>query len=98
VLTANGGIEAISLCAQYKHKIAVALVDMMMPSMDGSTTIQTLQKIDPTIKAIAISGFVSNNKLKDAIGIKNFIAKPYTIQELLKTLQTVLEQPVQTGV
>jgi PAS domain S-box-containing protein len=98
VLTANGGIEAISLCAQYKHKIAVALVDMMMPSMDGSTTIQTLQKIDPTIKAIAVSGFVSNNKLKDAIGIKNFIAKPYTIQELLKTLQTVLEQPVQTGV
>jgi two-component system cell cycle sensor histidine kinase/response regulator CckA len=98
VLTANGGIEAISLCAQYKHKIAVVLVDMMMPSMDGPTTIQTLQKIDPAIKAIAISGFVSNDKLKDASGIKNFIAKPYTIQELLKTLQTVLEQPVQTGV
>lgn len=90
VLTADNGIEAISLCARYKDKIAVALVDMMMPSMDGPTTIQTLQKINPQIKMIAISGFVSNDKLREASGIKTFIAKPYTIQELLRGLQTVL--------
>jgi PAS domain S-box-containing protein len=94
VLTANDGIEAISLCDQYKHEIAVALVDMMMPSMDGATTIQILQKINPQLKTIAISGFVSNDKLKEVGGIKNFIAKPYTIQQLLQTLQTVLEQPL----
>jgi two-component system, cell cycle sensor histidine kinase and response regulator CckA len=94
VLTANGGIEAISLCAQYKHKIAVALVDMMMPSMDGLTTIQTLQKINPQIKMIAISGFVPNDKLREANGIKNFLPKPYTIQELLQTIKAVLEQPI----
>ncbi|MBW4640469.1 MAG: response regulator [Gloeocapsa sp. UFS-A4-WI-NPMV-4B04] len=93
VLAANDGIEAISLCAQYKHKIAVALVDMMMPSMDGATTIKTLQKINPQIKVIAISGFVSNDKLREASEIKNFIAKPYTIQDLLQKLQTVLRNP-----
>lgn len=92
VLTASDGIEAISLCAQYKHKIAVALVDMMMPSMDGTTTIQTLQKIDPQLKVIAVSGFISNDKLREASGIKDFIAKPYTIQELLQTLQAVLKK------
>jgi CheY-like chemotaxis protein len=94
VLTANDGIEAISLCAQYKDKIAVALVDMMMPSMDGITTIQTLKKIDPQIKAIATSGLVSNDRLREASEINNFIAKPYTIQELLQTLQTVIESPL----
>ncbi|MBD1842591.1 response regulator [Cyanobacteria bacterium FACHB-63] len=94
VLLANDGIEAIALCAQHKDKIAVALIDMMMPSMDGPTTIQTLQKIQPDLKAIAISGFVSNDKLREASGIKHFIAKPYTIQELLQALQTVLRQPV----
>ncbi|PSB08594.1 hybrid sensor histidine kinase/response regulator [filamentous cyanobacterium CCP2] len=95
VLSANGGIEAIGLCAQYKHKIAVAIVDMMMPSMDGPTTIQALQKINPQIKTIAISGFVSNDKLREASGIKHFIAKPYTIQELLQTLRSVLGKPVE---
>lgn len=90
VLTANDGIEAIALCAQHKHKIAVALVDMMMPSMDGATTIRTLQRISPHLKAIAISGFISNDKLREASGIKNFITKPYTIPELLQVLQSVL--------
>jgi two-component system, cell cycle sensor histidine kinase and response regulator CckA len=94
VLTANDGIEAITLCAQYKHKIAVALVDMMMPSMDGITTIQTLQKINPQIKTIAISGFVSNDRLREANGITHFIAKPYTIEDLVQTLQAVLESPI----
>jgi two-component system cell cycle sensor histidine kinase/response regulator CckA len=95
VLLANDGIEAIALCAQYKDKIAVALIDMMMPSMDGPTTIKTLHKIQPDLKAIAISGFVSNDKLREASGINHFIAKPYTIQELLQALQTVLRQPNQ---
>ncbi|MBD1909146.1 MULTISPECIES: response regulator [unclassified Leptolyngbya] len=98
VFTANDGIEAIALCAQHKHKVAVALVDMMMPSMDGLTTIQTLQKIDPQIKAIAISGFVPNDKVKEAHEIASFIAKPYTIQELLQALQTVLRQSMETSI
>jgi two-component system, cell cycle sensor histidine kinase and response regulator CckA len=96
VLTANDGIEAISLCAQYKQKIAVAIVDMMMPSMDGLTTIQTLQRMNPQIKTIAISGFVSNDKLKEASSISNFIAKPYTIEELLRTLEMVLKNPLES--
>jgi two-component system cell cycle sensor histidine kinase/response regulator CckA len=95
VLSASDGIEAIAFCAQHQNKIAVAIVDMMMPSMDGLTTIQTLRKINPQLKTIAISGFVSNEKLREASGIKHFIAKPYTIQELLQTLQTVLEKPAE---
>ncbi|HEY9640867.1 MAG TPA: ATP-binding protein [Coleofasciculaceae cyanobacterium] len=95
VLTANDGIEAISLCAQHKDKIDVALVDMMMPSMDGTTTIRTLQKINPLIKAIAVSGLMSNDKLETS-GIKTFIAKPYTTEELLKTLQAVLKETAET--
>ncbi|GAB4368132.1 MAG: hypothetical protein Kow00121_07000 [Elainellaceae cyanobacterium] len=98
VLTANSGIEAISLCVQHKHRIAVALVDMIMPSMDGITTIQALQKIDPQITIIAISGFVPNDKLRGVNGIRNFIAKPYTIPDLLQTLQAVLEVPVESGI
>ncbi|WP_416669423.1 hybrid sensor histidine kinase/response regulator [Egbenema bharatensis] len=95
VLTANSGMEAIALCTQYQHKIAVAIVDMMMPSMDGPTTIQALQKIKPQIKTIAISGFVSNDKLREASGMEHFLAKPYTIQELLQTLRVVLGKPVE---
>ncbi len=92
VITANDGIEAISICAQNKHKFEIAIIDMMMPSMDGITTIKTLKKIDPHIKMIATSGYMPNDKLREVKNIANFILKPYTIQELLQTLQAVLAQ------
>ncbi|OKH45575.1 hypothetical protein NIES2101_26345 [Calothrix sp. HK-06] len=37
MFTASDGIEAIALYAQYKTKIRVVLMDMMMPEMDGLT-------------------------------------------------------------
>lgn len=98
VLTANSGVEAISLYAQHKHQVAVVLIDMMMPSMDGPATIKFLQEMNPQLKAIAVSGFVANNKLREASGIKHFIAKPFTLPKLLQTLQTVLSEPLEQPV
>jgi PAS domain S-box-containing protein len=91
-LQANDGIEAIALYAEHKHEISVVLMDMMMPSMDGLTAIRTLQKLNPEIKAIAMSGLTSNNQLAEVagIGVKAFLSKPYTAQELLQTLQRIL--------
>ena len=92
VLTASDGIEAIALYAQHRHEISIALVDMMMPSMDGPTTIRTLQKINPKVKIIAVSGLISSDKISVVMGtgVKTFLSKPYTAQELLKTLSEVL--------
>ncbi|MGH2415447.1 MAG: hybrid sensor histidine kinase/response regulator, partial [Microcystaceae cyanobacterium] len=92
VLTASDGIEAIALYAKNQDEIRVALIDMMMPSMDGQTTIQTLQKINPQVKIVAFSGLTSNNKLAESVGVTTFLSKPYTTQELLNTLQNVLKQ------
>ena len=92
VLTASDGIEALALYAQHKAEISVVLMDMMMPSMDGPTTIRTLQKINPKVKIIAVSGLASSDKVTAAMGsgVKAFLSKPYTAQELLKTIDKVL--------
>jgi two-component system, cell cycle sensor histidine kinase and response regulator CckA len=92
ILTANDGVEAIALYAQYKDKIRVVLMDMMLPLLDGLTAIRTIQKINPQVKVIATSGLMSSNKLAAATGngVHKFLPKPYTVKELLHTLQTVL--------
>jgi PAS domain S-box-containing protein len=92
VMTANDGIEAIALYAQHRDKIRVVLVDMMMPSMDGFTTIRTLHKIDPQVNVIAVSGLNSNQQsaMLSGVGVKAFLAKPYTAEKLLKILCDVL--------
>ncbi|HEY9858587.1 MAG TPA: ATP-binding protein, partial [Candidatus Obscuribacterales bacterium] len=92
VITAHDGIDAIALYAQHKQEISAVLVDIMMPAMDGSTTIRTLQKINPQLKTIAMSGLVTSDKLTAAAnaGVKTFLTKPFTAKELLQTLQQLL--------
>jgi PAS domain S-box-containing protein len=92
VLTASNGIEAIALYAEHHDEINLVLTDMMMPSMDGLTTIHTLQKMNPQIEIVAVSGLASNRQVAEASGtsVKTFLAKPYTANELLKTLHEVI--------
>jgi PAS domain S-box-containing protein len=92
VITACDGIEAIALYTQQKENISVVLVDMMMPSIDGPTTIGVLRKINPQVKIIGVSGLVLNPKMIEHLGnsVKTFLPKPYTSDELLRNLQLVL--------
>ncbi|KAB8334526.1 response regulator [Scytonema tolypothrichoides VB-61278] len=94
VLTASDGIEALALYAQYKDDISVVLVDMMMPSMDGALTIRALQKMNPYVLIIGVSGLVAGDKLMETARVKAFLSKPYTTKELLQTLHSVLFQDV----
>ncbi|WP_448270280.1 response regulator [Nostoc sp. DSM 114159] len=92
ILVASDGIEAIALYAQNRDKISAVLMDIMLPSLDGLTAIRTLQKINPQVKIIASSGLMSDKKLSAvaAIGVNTFLSKPYTVNELLLSLQKVL--------
>lgn len=92
VLLAKDGIEAIALYTQHKKDISVVLLDMMMPSMDGLTTIRVLQKINPQVKIIGVSGLASNYNTIDRVGnnVKVFLPKPYTSDELLQNLHLVI--------
>jgi CheY-like chemotaxis protein len=67
-------------------------MDMMMPTMGGATAIRTLQKMNPEVKIIAISGLIASYRITQAleIGIKVFLNKPYGAAELLTSLDNVL--------
>lgn len=99
VLTASDGVEALAIYAQYQKEIDLVLLDMMMPAMDGSLTIRTLQKINPSIKIIAISGLISNEKVAESSGngVKAFLSKPCTAKELLKAIHSVNHESNHVG-
>ncbi len=91
VLTASNGIEAIEIYTKYQQEINLILLDMMMPEMDGETTIGLLQKINPKVKIVAISGLVLNydSTLDKSLNLKAFMSKPCTGKDLLHTLAKV---------
>lgn len=93
-LTAADGIEAIALYAQRHQEVDLVLIDMMMPILDGATTIRALRKINPAIKIIAVSGLISSHKLADPLNteVQAFLAKPFTAKELLIELDRTLSK------
>ncbi|MBW4448255.1 MAG: PAS domain S-box protein [Spirirestis rafaelensis WJT71-NPBG6] len=91
-ISASDGIEAIALYAQHKNEIKATIIDMMMPNMDGATTINTLKKMNPLLPIVVVSGLPTSeqvllNKISQHAA---FLPKPYTTQELLQTLHRVL--------
>ncbi|WP_445631627.1 hybrid sensor histidine kinase/response regulator [Nostoc sp. DSM 114167] len=92
VLVAGDGIDAIALYTKHQQEISVVLVDMMMPYMDGPTTINVLKKINPDIKIIGVSGLASNHTMIKNLGnsVKTLLSKPYTSSDLLMNLQMVI--------
>ncbi len=92
VLTANDGVEAISIYAQDEGDIKVVLTDIMMPAMDGAATIRALQMMKAPVKIIAMSGLSAreNEVMSSVRGAQAFLLKPYTAEKLLVTLEQVL--------
>ncbi|MDJ0620832.1 MAG: response regulator [Calothrix sp. MO_192.B10] len=90
-ITACDGVEAIAIYAQNSDRISVVLTDMVMPTMDGITTIRTLKKINPDVKIVAVSGLAGSDKLNllNKMGVQAFLPKPYTATELLQTIGSV---------
>jgi PAS domain S-box-containing protein len=93
VITANNGIEAIALYVKHQTEIAAILMNMIMPSMSGTTAIRTIQKIDPQVNIIAISGrnFSQQDFRDRELNIQAFLAKPYNTETLLRTISEVLQ-------
>ncbi|MGF1589311.1 MAG: CBS domain-containing protein [Pleurocapsa sp.] len=92
VITANDGIEAIAAYVKHQAEIALVLMNMMMPVMDGATAIRTLQKINPDVKIIAVSGqnFTSKSFSDRHLNVSSFLAKPYTTQALLARISDLV--------
>jgi PAS domain S-box-containing protein len=93
VLTANDGTEAVAIYAQHGSEIKAVMVDIMMPYMDGSATVRALQKMNPDIKCMAVSGLMENDKVAEMseTGRISFLAKPFTTEQLLVSLRELLD-------
>jgi len=92
VALASNGAEAVSFYARMFKEVDVVLTDMAMPIMDGPATIVAIQSINPKARIIASSGHSEDGAMAkvSAAGVRQFVAKPYTAEALLKALREAL--------
>jgi CheY-like chemotaxis protein/HAMP domain-containing protein/GAF domain-containing protein len=95
VLTATTGSEAISVLSS-RNDVAIVLMDIMMPGMDGYETIQAIRS-DPTFRRLPILALTAKAMKGDRekcleAGASDYLAKPVNIQQLLSALRMWLHR------
>jgi two-component system cell cycle sensor histidine kinase/response regulator CckA len=95
VLTAAEGTEAIALFAQNSDRVRLVITDMMMPLMDGAALIKSLQRIEPGVRILAVSGLVEGTAPLPSSGtaLMAFLQKPFTAEKLLQIVHDTIHSP-----
>lgn len=92
ILCAANGSEGITQLQEHRDKISVILLDLSMPGISSQETFSELRKINPHLPILLCSGF-SELKVGDYFADKDyagFIAKPFDIRDLIKTIREFL--------
>ena len=93
VIIAASGLDAIEIYNKNHEEIALVILDMVMPNMDGVACFYELKKINDNVKVIISSGLIDNSSIEDMEkdGLCGFITKPYSYAELEKVVANTLQ-------
>ena len=94
VFTAADGQEGVERFRLHSDEIALVLLDMTMPLMDGKEAFQEIKRIRPDARVILASGYDEQEATSrfTAKGLAGFIQKPYQSASLLEAIYKALEQ------
>ncbi len=94
ILVARDGMEALERYRRHRQDIRLVITDMDLPKLNGAAVSRSILSTDPKVRIILISGFVET-ALKEAIlasGVREFLAKPYTMPQMLQLVRKVLDE------
>ncbi len=93
VLTSSTGPKGLDMLRYAPRDIGAVLLDFNMPRFNGTETLQFLRKLSPQVKVLAVSGVnVKELPAEFRDGVERFVPKPFSNDDLLKTLDEVLQQ------
>jgi CheY-like chemotaxis protein len=92
VLPASSGTQALQIAETSEEPIFLAVLDIVMPGLDGPHLATRLREIYPGLRVLFISGYAM-----PASGIPagaDFLGKPFTASELLRRVTAAVARPL----
>jgi CheY-like chemotaxis protein len=93
VVALTDSVEALNLFSAYPQNFDLIITDLTMPKMSGKVLSKNLLIIRPEIPIIMCSGYSDaiSKEYAKKLGIKAYLMKPIAIEELSKTIRTILD-------
>lgn len=97
VISAPNGLEAAALLGP-KGRLDLVITDVFMPEMDGFEVMKAIRVHDPAVRILMISGggrppYPDFLELGKQLGADEVLAKPFTPDKLLATVDEILARP-----
>jgi CheY-like chemotaxis protein len=95
---ARDGVEALTLYQAEKAAgtpFDVVILDLSVPEgMGGKEALTRLKELDPSVKAIVSSGYITDPSVQDyaGFGFAGKLAKPYKINDMKTLLEDLIQK------
>ncbi len=98
VLQAASGEEALRLFERFSSEIAIALLDVMLPGIDGFTVCERLRKLSDTIGIIMLTARSQEAEKIGALklGADDYVTKPFSPSELMARVESLFRRVTHT--
>ena len=93
---AEDGIVALSLLENFQPHLI--FLDMLMPGMDGQHFLETYHTKFPDIPIIASSASMAAEKFAQTLGVADFLAKPFNLDDFFTLLHKHLPSEQHGGI
>lgn len=95
VASAWDGAEGLSMAMTDPPDLVV--LDLVMPGVDGRTVLGALQRTHPEVRVLVLSAEADVNARVELLeaGAVDFLAKPFSVRELLARVRSRLSTPAQ---
>jgi PAS domain S-box-containing protein len=99
VTCAADGLEAIEIISDTSRPVDAVLLDLNMPGATGMDVFKVIRVCRPELKVLVLSGHLSPQARVEFehLGQKDFVGKPYSLNELGHRLRTLLDTPKPTA-
>jgi signal transduction histidine kinase len=92
VIAASDGQAGVEAFSQHADEVALVLLDLSMPVMNGGEVFQELLKIRPNVQVLLCSGYTEKEATKrfEGMALAGFLQKPFQLADLTRKLQEIL--------
>jgi DNA-binding NtrC family response regulator len=94
VLSAKDGMEAVELYHRFKNEIALVVLDIRMPKLNGWDAFQKMKKENPQLKALVATAYATPEVRSGLTRgeLRGLFIKPYSVERFLARVSELIRE------